>query len=43
VTVAETQEKDGKELRSGELWPWLWLILVVFWLTEGVLANRTVA
>ena len=43
VAVAETQDKDGKELRSGELWPWLWLILVVFWLTEGVLANRTVA
>jgi len=43
VTAAETQEKDGKELRPGELWPWLWLILVVFWLTEGLLANRTVA
>ena len=33
---------DGKELRTGELWPWLWLVLVVFWLAEGLLANRTV-
>ncbi len=34
---------DDKELRPGELWPWLWLILVVCFLAEGVLANRTVA
>jgi hypothetical protein len=37
------KEEDGKELRAGELWPWLWLALVVCWLAEGVLANRTVA
>jgi hypothetical protein len=44
VTVSsEAQEKDSKELRAGELWPWLWLTLVVFWLAEGVIANRTVA
>jgi hypothetical protein len=44
VTAAlETQEKDGKELRPGELWPWLWLVVVVLWFAEGVLANRTVA
>ncbi len=34
---------DGTELRAGELWPWLWLVVVVCWLVEGVLANRTVA
>ncbi len=34
---------DGKELRTGELWPWLWLVLVVCFLAEGLLANRTVA
>jgi hypothetical protein len=44
VTVAEEQkENEGKELRSGELWQWLWLALVVCLLGEGVLANRTVA
>ena len=43
VTLAEETEKDGKELRSGELWPWLWLVLVVCLLAEGILANRTVA
>jgi hypothetical protein len=36
-------EGEGNELRTGELWPWLWLGLVVFWLAEGLLANRTVA
>jgi hypothetical protein len=42
--VAEAaKEEDGKELRTGELWPWLWLALVACWLVEGVLANRTVA
>jgi hypothetical protein len=44
VSVEEkVKEEDGKELRAGELWPWLWLVLVVCWLAEGVLANRTVA
>jgi hypothetical protein len=38
-----TGEKDGNELRSGELWPWLWLGVVLCWLAEGLLANRTVA
>jgi hypothetical protein len=44
--AAETeaaQQDDGDELRPGELWPWLWLILVVVLLAEGILANRTVA
>jgi hypothetical protein len=41
AVAAEGQ--DGKELRTGELWPWLWLVLIVCWLAEGVLANRTVA
>jgi hypothetical protein len=36
-------EEHGNELRTGELWPWLWLGVVLFWLAEGVLANRTVA
>jgi len=36
-------DQDGRELRAGELWPWLWLVLVVCWVAEGVLANRTVA
>ncbi len=39
----EAQERDNKELRPGELWPWLWLAVLVFWFAEGVLANRTVA
>ena len=43
VTLVEEKEKDGKELRTGELWPWLWLVLVACLLAEGVLANRTVA
>jgi hypothetical protein len=41
--VLVAAEGDGNELRAGELWPWLWLGLVLFWLAEGVLANRTVA
>jgi hypothetical protein len=43
VSVSVTPEGDGNELRSGELWPWLWLGVMLFWLAEGVLANRTVA
>ena len=43
VTVSVASEGDGNELRTGELWPWLWLGVVLFWLAEGVLANRTVA
>jgi hypothetical protein len=42
-TAIEEKEKDNQELRPGELWPWLWLAFIVFWLTEGILANRTVA
>jgi len=42
-TVAEEKVTDGKELRPGELWPWLWLAVVVLWIAEGILANRTVA
>lgn len=41
--VEAKQERDGLELRAGELWPWLWVLVVVFWLAEGLLANRTVA
>ena len=37
------QDQDEKALRPGELWPWLWLVLLVFWVAEGVLANRTVS
>jgi hypothetical protein len=40
---AEEKQRAGLELRAGELWPWLWLILVLCWLAEGLLANRTVA
>jgi hypothetical protein len=43
VSVAVASEGDGNELRAGELWPWLWLGVVLFWLAEGILANRTVA
>jgi hypothetical protein len=42
-TVAVKAEENGNELRTGELWPWLWLGVLLFWLAEGVLANRTVA
>jgi hypothetical protein len=34
---------DGMEQHYGELWPWLWLLLVICWLAEGLLADRTVA
>jgi hypothetical protein len=37
------KEEEGTELRVGELWPWLWVLLVVCWVGEGLLANRTVA
>jgi hypothetical protein len=42
-TVAAAAEEDGMEQRAGELWPWLWLLLVICWLAEGLLADRTVA
>jgi Aerotolerance regulator N-terminal len=41
--AAAATQSEGQELRTGELWPWLWLAVVVCWLAEGVLANRTVA
>ena len=41
--VEAAKEEGGTELRAGELWPWLWLALVVCLLAEGILANRTVA
>jgi hypothetical protein len=41
--LAVAAEGDGNELRTGELWPWLWLVVILFWLAEGILANRTVA
>jgi hypothetical protein len=41
--VAAMAEEKGNELRAGELWPWLWLGVALFWLAEGILANRTVA
>ncbi|OWK43037.1 vWA domain-containing protein [Fimbriiglobus ruber] len=40
--VAE-ENKPGDESRTGEWWPWLWLALVVCWVLEGLLANRTIA
>jgi hypothetical protein len=43
ASVSVAAEGDGNELRTGELWPWLWLSVVVFWFAEGMLANRTVA
>jgi hypothetical protein len=43
VSASVAAEGDGNEMRAGELWPWLWLVVVLFWLAEGVLANRTVA
>ena len=41
--AAAAADRDGPELRAGELWPWLWLAAVVCWVAEGLLANRTVA
>jgi hypothetical protein len=43
VSVSEAKEEEGNELRTGELWPWLWLGVLVCLLAEGLLANRTVA
>jgi hypothetical protein len=43
AVVSVAGEGDGNELRTGELWPWLWLGVVLCWLAEGLLANRTVA
>ena len=43
AAVAAAGREAGQELRPGELWPWLWLGLVVCLLAEGILANRTVA
>jgi hypothetical protein len=43
VPVSVAAEQESNELRAGELWPWLWLGVVLFWLAEGILANRTVA
>ncbi len=43
VSVSVAPEAEGNELRTGELWPWLWLGVVMLWLAEGMLANRTVA
>jgi hypothetical protein len=43
ASVSVAAEGEGNELRTGELWPWLWLGVLVFWLAEGLLANRTVA
>jgi hypothetical protein len=40
---AGLKEEEGTELRAGELWPWLWLVLVVMLAAEVILANRTVA
>jgi hypothetical protein len=41
--AAAVAEGENNALRAGELWPWLWLGVILFWLAEGVLANRTVA
>jgi hypothetical protein len=41
--LAADKPEEGTELRTGEVWPWLWLVLVVVLLGEGLLANRTVA
>jgi hypothetical protein len=43
TSASGTGEGEGNELRTGELWPWLWLGVVLCWLVEGLLANRTVA
>ncbi len=40
---ALAEQPDSEDQRAGELWPWLWLALVVCWAVEGLLANRTVA
>jgi hypothetical protein len=43
LSVSVAGEGNGHELRTGEVWPWLRLGVVLCWLTEGLLANRTVA
>jgi hypothetical protein len=43
VATDERKAADGPEMRAGEIWPWLWLAVLVCWLAEGLLANRTVA
>ena len=43
VSVSVAAEEKGNELRTGELWPWMWLGVLLCWLAEGLLANRTVA
>jgi hypothetical protein len=43
LSVSVAPEGEGNELRAGELWPWMWLGVILCWLAEGVLANRTVA
>lgn len=43
AAAEEKKAADGLELRAGELWPWVWLLVLVCWLAEGLLANRTVA
>jgi hypothetical protein len=42
-STAAAAADDGTEERAGELWPWLWLLLMICWLAEGLLADRTVA
>jgi hypothetical protein len=43
LSVTVVEEEAGNELRTGELWPWMWMGMVLCLLAEGLLANRTVA